>query len=74
MKRVLSYFPLFLNPREFDERIALFEKSLSAEIKRLYNEFYVFYMNGIENGIKRDPKRIFDIANYKRKTLQHAFW
>jgi hypothetical protein len=26
-------------------------------------------MNGIENGIKRDPKRFFDFANYKRKTV-----
>jgi hypothetical protein len=25
-------------------------------------------MDGIENGIKRDPKRFFDFANYKRKT------
>jgi hypothetical protein len=26
-------------------------------------------MNGIENGIKLDPKRFFDFANYKRKTV-----
>jgi hypothetical protein len=27
------------------------------------------YMDCIENGIKRDPKRFFDFANYKRKTV-----
>jgi hypothetical protein len=26
-------------------------------------------MNGIENGVKRDPQRFFDFANYKRKTV-----
>jgi hypothetical protein len=26
-------------------------------------------MNGIKNGIKRDPKRFFDFANYKKKTV-----
>jgi hypothetical protein len=26
-------------------------------------------MDGIENGIKRDPKQFFDFANYKRKTV-----
>jgi hypothetical protein len=47
--------------RELDER-------LHAEIKHLY-KCYASYMIGIENGIKRDPKRSFDIANYKRKTV-----
>jgi hypothetical protein len=26
-------------------------------------------MNGIKNGIKRDPKCFFDFANYKKKTV-----
>jgi hypothetical protein len=26
-------------------------------------------MDGIEKGIKRDPKRLFDFANYKRNTV-----
>jgi hypothetical protein len=46
----------------------LYER-LRTEHKHLYNECYASYMDGIENGIKRDPKRFFDFANYKRKTV-----
>jgi hypothetical protein len=48
--------------RELYERI-------HAEHSHLYNECYASYMDGIENGIKRDPKRFFDFANYKHKTV-----
>jgi hypothetical protein len=46
----------------------LYER-LRAEHRHLYNECYASYKNGIGNGIKRDPKRFFDFANYKRKTV-----
>jgi hypothetical protein len=46
----------------------LFERP-RAEHKNLYNKCYASYMDGIENGIKRDPKRFFDFTNYKRKTV-----
>jgi hypothetical protein len=48
--------------RELCERIR-------AEQRHLYNECYSSYRDGIENGIERDPRRFFDFANYKRKTV-----
>jgi hypothetical protein len=44
----------------------LYER-LRAKHRHLYNECYTSSINGIQNGIKRDPKRFFDFANYKRK-------
>jgi hypothetical protein len=42
---------------------------LRAAHKHSHNESYASNMNDIENGIKHDPKRFFDFANHKRKTV-----